>query len=110
MWHSERTTWEMLGDVVELTGPLEWSALHRKHIMADDDRVRARTADKTAGPRKKSSEERPFDLWLHKQLHAMYDEIASEPLPDELVGLITRDAGASGDAAPNPPREPRKKK
>ncbi|MDI1287596.1 MAG: hypothetical protein PSV46_24640 [Reyranella sp.] len=77
--------------------------------MADDDRTRARTADKTAGPRKKSSEERPFDLWLHKQLHAMYDEIASEPLPDELVGLITRDAGAPDDADPNPSPESRNK-
>ena len=27
-------------------------------------------------------------MWLQKQLHAMYDEIASEPLPDELIGLI----------------------
>jgi hypothetical protein len=78
--------------------------------MADDDRVRARTAGKTAGPRKKSPEERPFDLWLQKQLHAMYDEIASEPLPNELVGLIARDASAAGDPAPNPPREPRNKK
>lgn len=78
--------------------------------MADDDRTRDRTANQTAEPRKKSSEERPFDLWLHKQLHAMYDEIASEPLPDELLGLITRDATASGDAKPNLPREPRNKK
>jgi hypothetical protein len=87
-----------------------WSSLYRKYIMADEDRTRARTADKTAGPRKKSPQERPFDLWLHKQLHAMYDEIASEPLPDELVGLITRDASTSGNADANPPRDPRNKK
>ena len=90
--------------------PLEWSALHRKYIMADEDRTRDRTASNAAGPRKKSTEERPFDLWLHKQLHAMYDEIASEPLPDELVGLINRDAATLDDAKPNPPREPRNKK
>ena len=36
--------------------------------------------------------ERPFDMWLEKQLHAMYDEIAAEPLPDDLVHLIERDA------------------
>jgi hypothetical protein len=107
MWHTEKT---LLGSALEGQADCEVPAFYRKYIMADDDRTRARTADKTAGPRKKSSEERPFDLWLHKQLHAMYDEIASEPLPDELVGLITRDAGASGDAAPNPPREPRNKK
>jgi hypothetical protein len=33
-------------------------------------------------------------MWLQKQLHAMYDEIASEPLPDDLVNLIERDAQA----------------
>jgi hypothetical protein len=41
----------------------------------------------------KSLGERPFDMWLHKQLHAMYDEITAEPLPDDLISLIERDAG-----------------
>jgi len=36
--------------------------------------------------------ERPFDIWLQKQLHAMCDEIASEPLPSDLLGLIDSDA------------------
>lgn len=69
--------------------------------MADDN-------DKAPGVRvspdrlsPKAAGERPFDLWLHKQLHAMYDEIASEPLPDDLLKLIDRDAanGKSSDAA-----------
>jgi hypothetical protein len=47
--------------------------------------------------------ERPFDLWLHKQLHAMYDEIASEPLPDDLLDLIDRDAG--NGKKPKPPTD-----
>ena len=44
---------------------------------------------------------RPFDMWLQKQLHAMYDEIASEPLPDDLLDLIERDAtkGKPSDTA-----------
>ncbi len=46
----------------------------------------------------KTSSERPFDLWLQKQLHAMYDEIASEPLPTDLLDLIDRDAAKSGEA------------
>jgi len=41
--------------------------------------------------------DRPFDMWLHKQLHAMYDEIASEPLPRDLLGLIDTDAARSAD-------------
>ncbi len=35
----------------------------------------------------------PFDRWLNRQLHELYDSIASEPLPDELVALIDSDAG-----------------
>ena len=46
----------------------------------------------------KASAERPFDMWLQKQLHAMYDEIASEPLPNDLLNLIDHDAEkADGD-------------
>ena len=43
----------------------------------------------------KTSSERPFDMWLQKQLHAMYDEIAAEPLPSDLLNLIDKDAGKS---------------
>jgi hypothetical protein len=37
------------------------------------------------------AEEQPFDRWLRKQLHAMYDEVVHEPL-DDLVKLIDDDA------------------
>jgi hypothetical protein len=46
---------------------------------------------------KGSPTERPFDMWLQKQLHAMYDEIAGEPLPGDLLNLIDRDAAKGGD-------------
>jgi hypothetical protein len=39
------------------------------------------------------SVERPFDMWLQKQLHAMYDEITAEPLPSDLLNLIDKDSG-----------------
>ena len=45
-----------------------------------------------SGRAPKVSAERPFDMWLQKQLHAMYDEIASEPLPNDLLNLIDHDA------------------
>ena len=81
--------------------------------MADDDKRRSAAPPSKAGPKagegksgrvNKVSAERPFDMWLHKQLHAMYDEIASEPLPNDLLNLIDHDAanadvgkgGASG--------------
>jgi hypothetical protein len=42
----------------------------------------------------------PFDHWLHKQLHELYDSITKEPLPDDLVKLIDNDAGPSSKPAP----------
>ena len=73
------------------TGPMERPAVEER-VMADDGDI----ADGRGGGRPKAKgAERPFDMWLQKQLHAMYDEIASEPLPDELLKLIDKDA-ASG--------------
>jgi len=63
--------------------------------MAADDKPRASRSGRvdTTRPRgKEAPAERPFDMWLHKQLHAMYDEIASEPLPNDLLKMIDHDA------------------
>lgn len=65
--------------------------------MSDDEKPPSGRANEKTRPRVKSSSERPFDLWLQKQLHAMYDEIASEPLPADLLNLIDRDATKSGE-------------
>lgn len=64
--------------------------------MAADDKPRASRPSRadSARPRGKEVPERPFDMWLHKQLHAMYDEIASEPLPTDLLKMIDHDAEA----------------
>lgn len=42
----------------------------------------------------------PFDHWLQKQLHELYDSITKEPLPDDLVRLIDSDAGPESNPAP----------
>ncbi|MBS0520187.1 MAG: hypothetical protein JSR90_15940 [Proteobacteria bacterium] len=70
--------------------------------MAKDDRPLKGQAHGSAGNKKMATPpgERPFDLWLQKQLHAMYDEIASEPLPEDLLKLIERDAQAGADSDP----------
>jgi len=60
--------------------------------MASDDKPKKDRAGETARTRMKASTERPFDTWLQKQLHAMYDEITSEPLPADLLQLIENDA------------------
>jgi hypothetical protein len=63
-------------------------------MMAGDSKSRVgRTGNANKQrTRAKVPVERPFDIWLQKQLHAMYDEIASEPLPGDLVSLIDSDA------------------
>ena len=32
-----------------------------------------------------------FDLWLDRGLHRMFDEVAQEPIPEELLKLIDTD-------------------
>ena len=59
--------------------------------------------------RAKASAERPFDMWLHKQLHAMYDEIAGEPLPNDLLNLIDHDAAKADDGGDDGSGTPGKK-
>ena len=58
---------------------------------------RGQAASQAGRQKGKGAADRPFDMWLHKQLHAMYDEIAGEPLPDDLLDIIDSDAaGAEG--------------
>jgi hypothetical protein len=64
--------------------------------MASDDKYKKERAGETTRAKMKTPTERPFDTWLQKQLHAMYDEIASEPLPKDLLGLIESDAAKKG--------------
>ena len=32
-----------------------------------------------------------FDIWLQRSLHQLYDDIAREPIPDDLLKLIEED-------------------
>lgn len=34
-----------------------------------------------------------FDVWLNRSLHQLYDDVAREPIPDELLKLIEEDRG-----------------
>ena len=47
------------------------------------------------GRGRKSSSDVAFDLWLERGLHAMYDDVAKEPIPPELLALINQDKGAA---------------
>ncbi|MFC7475962.1 hypothetical protein ACFQS7_16440 [Dankookia sp. GCM10030260] len=35
-----------------------------------------------------------FDLWLRRGLHQLYDTVAKEPIPDELLRMIEEDQRA----------------
>jgi hypothetical protein len=41
--------------------------------------------------------EAAFDAWLDRNLHRLYDEVASEPLPEHLLRLIGDDKRSKGD-------------
>jgi hypothetical protein len=72
---------------------VECSSFRAKYAMANDNKPQKDRTDASARNKKvKAPAERPFDMWLQKQLHAMYDEIAAEPLPNDLTKLIERDA------------------
>jgi len=79
-------------------GPAEFESFRGERIMANEKPQKGKTNDpesikSTALP--KAARERPFDMWLQKQLHSMYDEIAAEPLPSDLLSLIDKDADKS---------------
>lgn len=44
-----------------------------------------------AGRSAKNAPDAAFNLFLQRGLHAMYDEVAREPIPEELLRLIEQD-------------------
>jgi len=52
------------------------------------------TPVKPREPRK--GEEKPeaaFDVWLNRGLHQLYDDVAREPIPEDLLRIINEDRG-----------------
>ena len=43
------------------------------------------------GDKKGPKKAQPFDLWLKRGLHQIYDDVANEPIPDDLLKLIEED-------------------
>jgi hypothetical protein len=48
-------------------------------------------ATATSLGKKTSKGERAFDLWLKNGLHRLYDDVAGEPVPEELLRMIQED-------------------
>ncbi|HYZ30758.1 MAG TPA: hypothetical protein VE684_00590 [Crenalkalicoccus sp.] len=43
------------------------------------------------GPEDEAVGDRAFELWLQRGLHDLYDSVAREPVPEELLRMIEED-------------------
>jgi hypothetical protein len=65
-------------------------------FVGGEQSVVARTMPKAKEPsqppvKKPRKGEAAFDVWLHRGLHDIYDKVAAERIPDELLKLIEED-------------------
>ncbi|MBF0870730.1 NepR family anti-sigma factor [Gluconobacter japonicus] len=45
----------------------------------------------SSGKPKVEENDSPFGIWLSRGLHQLFDDVANEPIPDELLKLIEED-------------------
>lgn len=55
------------------------------------EKVDGRTGAARGRGAKKAVPDAAFDIWLRRGLHQMFDDVAREPIPAELLRLIERD-------------------
>lgn len=48
-------------------------------------------ANSSSGKPKTDDSDSPFGIWLSRGLHQLFDDVANEPIPDELLKLIEED-------------------
>lgn len=46
---------------------------------------------KPKGDRPDQAPDSAFDLWLKRGLHKLFDDVANEPIPEDLLRLIEED-------------------
>lgn len=60
--------------------------------MGDQGKRRRAAAEmRAAAEAEEDGVDRAFDLWLQRGLHQLYDQVAREPLPEDLLRLIEDD-------------------
>jgi hypothetical protein len=59
--------------------------------MGDQGKRQRAAADVKAAVAQGDGVDQAFDLWLTRGLHQLYDQVAKEPLPEELLRLIEED-------------------
>ncbi|WP_181441966.1 NepR family anti-sigma factor [Swingsia samuiensis] len=45
----------------------------------------------SSGKPEDDNKESPFAIWLSRELHQLFDDVANEPIPDSLLNLIEKD-------------------
>lgn len=59
--------------------------------MGKTERKRSAKSGDPPGVPEGEGVDRAFDLWLRRGLHQLYDTVAKEPIPEDLLRLIEED-------------------
>lgn len=80
-------------DALEMLEEEPPAASYRPVRPMDDEKKPKRGAQRPARRPVRAEGENPeaFDIWLQRGLHQLYDSVAKEPIPDELLKLIEQD-------------------
>ena len=59
---------------------------------------------RSVGPESRTTRQQgeAFDLWLQRGLHQMFDDVANEPVPEDILRLIQEDRDRATDAGGPP--------
>ncbi len=64
-------------------------------MMGEIEKKRASTPAKPGTEQEGEEVDQAFDVWLRRGLHQLYDTVAREPIPEELLRLIEEDQSSS---------------
>ena len=64
-------------------------------MMGKNDKKRANGPAKPGTEQGGKEVDQAFDVWLRRGLHQLYDTVAQEPIPEDLLRLIEGDREAS---------------
>lgn len=59
-----------------------------KHFVMTRPKVPPELASRSLTPNRKIVSDAAFDLWLQRGLHQLFENVAKEPIPEELLRLI----------------------
>ena len=64
-------------------------------MMGKSDKKRAGGPAKSGTEQEGKEVDQAFDVWLKRGLHQLYDTVAQEPIPEDLLRLIEGDRDAT---------------